>query len=165
MPLGPHLRPFLDPLGEALGLSWASLGRSWADLGHSWAALGPLLGALGRSWGALGAVLGWSWALLGALGRCLGAPGRFRPTLGTLLDPFRPLLDSSWTLKRPNFPAFGGLHVLPDLLEDLLENLVEDVQAPLLSFALLALSSPQRAAAVRSTLNYITAVYETLSRN
>ena len=146
--------------------SWAApptlLGPSWGGLGPVLAALGVILGILGpllgRSWallGALGAVLGWSWALLCALGRCLGAPGRFRPTLGTLLDPFRPLLDSSWTLKRPNFPAFGGLHVLPDLLEDLLENLVEDVQAPLLSCALLALSSPQRAAAVRSTLNQV----------
>ena len=89
-------------LGRTSDPSWTLLGRPWACLGRLLAALGPILGILGpllgRSWallGALGAVLAWSWALLGALGRCLGAPGRFRPTLGTLLDPFRPLLDPS----------------------------------------------------------------------
>ena len=91
MPLGSHFGPFLDPLGEALGLSWVPLGRSWGCLGRSWGALGPLLGHscafLGRSWAGLQRIL----VLLGASGPLWGRPGGSQEppetNFGTILGP------------------------------------------------------------------------------
>ena len=110
-----------------------------------------LSGALGALLAALGALLGRSWALLG---RSWGAPGPLLALLGgvlVLLDALGALLGRSGDVLGCSWPSLGPLFGWRSARKSGLRSAGTSA-----SVRLLALSSPTRAAAVRSTLNTFT---------